>query len=52
MALDSIRLQAAGLLLTITGGLFVGIPTLASPGPHEQLVCKSTGHVQLRCTTP
>ena len=51
VALDGIRLQAVGLLLTIAGGLFMGIPTLASTDPQEPITCQSTGHGELRCTT-
>ncbi len=43
VALDGIRLQALGLLLTIVGALVMGIPSLASSDPQEQIVCQSAG---------
>ncbi|MGW6557602.1 hypothetical protein [Streptomyces hydrogenans] len=51
VALDGIRLQAIGLLLTVVGALFMGIPTLVS-SDQQETVCVSTGRGQLRCTVP
>lgn len=51
VALDGIRLQAVGLLLTIAGALFMGVPTLASTDPQERIACQGAGHGELRCTT-